>query len=187
METTSMTLEGFFLKDYQSLRAENERLRAKVEELTNGGYGITDLGHPSDCVKVTVTSYHGYSTDYEGITSEKLREVLEMDGDELWRWANGKYKHVKTAWYTPLMPVVVEHKRFQYTLRITETRGSATFVTDADPESDGSVMYVIKDWEGEECLECWQDEARFQYIKQQAIDRLRYNIDRAIDRLEESE
>lgn len=185
MDTVSMTIEGFFLAEYERMRKENEELRAKVASLTNGVYGMTDLGHPTECVKIDVLGYNNYSSDYEGITNEKLRDVLKMDDDELWKWANGKYCNTKTNWYSPLQPVKVDVHEFQYTLKMMESRAEAVFVTDARPNDEESKLYLLKEWEGEECLDVWQEMTRFEYVKEQAIDKLRWVIDRAIDYVKE--
>ena len=187
LDVGGMTLEGFFLADYQRLRDENEELRRRVEGARPGEYGLFDLGKKTECVRVSVSSRSGYETDREGITSEALRKALEMNDDELWEWAKKPRRHLKTSWYSPFMPVTVERRTFEYTLRIRETRRDCTWVTDANPNSDESRMYPLKEWEGDECLEIWQDADRFDYIRAQAIEKLRTVLKFAIPDIEREE
>lgn len=186
MNVSGMTLEGFFLADYERLRKENEELKAKLGEATPSGFGVFDLGHPTEMVKVSVPSYGNYM-DKEGITSDVLRQVASMDDSDLWEWARKEYES-KSTWYSALRPITVEYHKFQYTLRIVETRHDRTFVTDGK-ESDGDEgrLFRVKDWEGEECLEVWQDTSRLDYIKRQALEQLRYVIETAIPNVERRE
>lgn len=182
----NLTLEGFFLMDYERLRQENEELKTKLGAAAPSGFGVFDLGHPSDMVRVTVAGYSNY-TDKKGITSEVLREALEMSDEELWEWGCKTYPH-KERWYGDLRPVRVEYHKFQYTLRIVETRHDRTFVTDGtDENEDASRLFLVRDWEGEECLECWQEVSRLDYVKRQALEELRDEIRSAIPRVEKQE
>lgn len=183
MDVSGMTLEGFFLADYERLRRENEELKAKLGEVTPSGFGVFDLGHPTDMVKVTVAGYINYNAKKEGITSESLRQAMDMNDDDLWNWASKEYKD--SSWYSPLRPIVVERHKFQYTLRIVETRHDRVFVTDGSDAED--LMYLVKQWEGEECLEVWQEADRFDYVRRQALEQLRDVIKQAIPRVEEQE
>lgn len=187
LDVGGMTMEGFFLADYQRLRQENEELRRQAEGVTPSEYGLFDLGRKTECVKVSVGSRSNYGTDREGITSEALRKALEMSDDELWDWAMTPRRHLKTTWYSPFRPIQVERKTFEYTLRIRETRSDCTWVTDANPNDDESKMYPLKEWEGSDCLDVWQDANRFDYIKAQAIGKLRTVIELAIPDVEEDE
>ena len=187
LDVGGMTLEGFFLADYQRLRDENEELRRRVDGIRPSEYGLFDLGKKTECVMVSVNSRSGYSIDREGITSEALRKALEMGDDELWDWAMKPHRHLKNSWYSPFRPVEVERKTFEYTLRIRETRSDCTWVTDANPNNDESRMYPLKEWEGDECLEIWQDADRFDYIRAQAIEKLRTVLSYAIPDVESEE
>jgi hypothetical protein len=187
LDVGGMTLEGFFLAEYQRLRQENEELRRKVEGVGPNEYGLFDLGKKTECVRVSVTSRNGYGIERDGITSDALRKALEMGDDELWEWATKPRRHLKHPWYSPFRPVEVERTTFDYTLRIRETRSDCTWVTDANPNDDESKMYPLKEWEGEDCLDVWQDADRFDYIKAQAIEKLRAVINSAIPNVESEE
>lgn len=187
MDMAGMTLEGFFIADYERLRKENEELRAKIEEATREGYGITDMRHETLCVKIDVALYHAYGLEYEGITSEALRKASEMDDSALWVWAIAKYRNTESTWRSALQPIAVSYREFHYSLKVSESRATTTFVTDVSATNDESDMYAIKDWEGEECLGVWQDDARYEYVKAQALEMLRNTIKDTIPRLERLE
>ena len=187
LDVGGMTLEGFFLADYQRLREENEELRRKVEELTPSGYGLFSLGHETECVRVNVSSRSNYGIEREGITSEALRKALEMGDDDLWKWAIKPRRHLTTSWYSAFRAIEVERKTFAYTIRIRETRSDCVWVTEANPNNDESRFIPLKEWEGSDCLGVWQDAERFDYIKAQALDWLRSVLERAIPDIEEEE
>lgn len=187
MNVGGMTLEGFFLADYERLRAENAELRDEVEKLRPSGYGLFDLGHPTECAKLDVMSFTSYDVKYDGITSDNLRDALEMDDESLWKWAHKMHPHRKTSWYTPFSAISECHRTFQYTIRVVETRSSTTFVTDASMSNDDCTMFNIKEYDGQECVGIWQDAKRFERMKKAALDMLRETLRQAIPRVEQQE
>ena len=184
MDVSGMTLEGFFLADYERLRKENEELKTKLGAATPSGFGVFDLGHPTDAVKVSVNVVPSSIESYD-VTLDDLTEASKMNDGELWLWGNAEYKH-KERWYSPYKPIRVEYHRFQYTLRIVETRYDRVFVTDGNDDDDCKIIR-LKVWEGEECLGVWQDEGRFDHIKQEALTMLRYHLDMAIERMQKEQ
>jgi hypothetical protein len=188
LDVGGMTLEGFFLADYQRLRDENEELRRQVDGMTPSGYGVIDLGHATECVWAEVVSYHRLLTNkYDGITSESMSAALEMTDDELWEWATKKYKDQSSWCGGTIQPIAFKRHRFQYTLRVIETRSDSVFVTDARADEDEPRMYLLKEWENEECLECWQDAERSEYVKAQALKMLTDNIRDALPNVRKRE
>ena len=187
MDVSKMTLEGFFLTDYERLRKENEELTNKLlaTMATPNTFGVFDLGHPTEMVKVTAASSYNY-TDKKGITSDALLKVKEMDDEEMWEWATKTYP-ATNSWYASLQPITVERHKFQYTLRIVETRHDRTFATDGTETEDGSQLVLLRDYEGEECLQVWQMAERMEYIKRQALEYVRDMLDSIIVRLREQE
>jgi hypothetical protein len=61
------------------------------------------------------------------------------------------------------------------------------FVTDARADEDEPSMYLLKEWENEECLECWQDAERSEYVKAQALKTLTDNIREALPNVRKRE
>lgn len=183
MDINGMTLEGFFLADYERLRNENDELKAKLGEVsvTPEEYGCFDLRKPFDGIKLTVeSSYRLKDSDY-GYTSEMLEKALEMDDDEFWAWCL-TLKRGRS--YCSSYPIGFEQHRYQYTLRFRETRSDMTLVTDGENES---ILLVISDEEGEDCLNCWQSADRLDYVREQAVSLVKHRIKEAIPILREKE
>ena len=183
MNVTDMTLEGFFLADYQRLRNENEELKAKLGEVVTvpDEYGCFDLKRTFEAVEVDLdSSYKLYDQDY-GYTSEMLEKALKMDNDEFWKWCCTT-RHGKSYWDST--PVTVKRHRFQYTLRFRETRSDVTLVTDG---LSGKELYDVTDCDGEDSIGCWQSVDRLDYIKRIAMKLTRGNIEYALPRLREKE
>lgn len=183
MNVTDMTLEGFFLADYQRLRDENEELKAKLGEvvIVPDEYGCFDLKRTFEAVEVDLDSaYRLYDPDY-GYTSEMLENALNMNDGEFWKWCCTT-RHGKSYWDST--PVMVKRHRFQYMLRFRETRSDVTLVTDG---LNGKELYDITDRDGEDSIGCWQSADRLGHIKQVAMKLTRDNIKNALPKLREKE
>ena len=184
MNVTDMTLEGFFLADYQRLRDENEELKAKLGEVVTvpDEYGCFDLKRTFDAVKVDVESSYRLSDPDYGYTSDMLEEALKMVGDKFWRWCTTKKsgKSYYSSW-----PISIEYHKFQYTLRFRETRCDITLVTDGQ---EGDTLYLIdNDAQGKDCLRHYQSADRLGFIKEIAMGIVKDNIREALPKLREKE
>lgn len=51
-----LTLEGFFLMDYERMRNRVQELESQLGECVPDGYGCFDLHNPFEAVKVSVDS-----------------------------------------------------------------------------------------------------------------------------------
>lgn len=183
MDVTGMTLEGFFLADYERMRNRVQELEKQLGERVPDEYGCFDMHKTFDAVKVSVSNtYYLHYPEY-GFTSGALENALSMTDDELWAWGCTERKN-NNSWYSSYTAIMVEYHKFQYTLRFRETRTDQTLVTDGKEDSQ---LYRVKEWEGEECLEVWQDVNRMEYIKTQALEFLREQIKASIPKLREKE
>lgn len=178
-----LTLEGFFLMDYERMRNRVQELESQLGERVPDEYGCFDLHNPFDAVKVSIDSPYQLSYPEYGFTSGALENALTMTDDELWAWGCAKRKHVDT-WYSSYSAINIEYHKFQYSLRFRETRTDQVLVTDGTDEAQ---LHHIKEWEGEECLNCWQDVERLDYIKAQALEYLRDEIKSNIPKLRDKE
>lgn len=179
MDVREMTVEGFFLTDYVRLRQECEELKAKLGSVSPSGCGVFDLGHPTDAFMMTANVVPNDHEDY-GLTIDDIVEASKMDDNALWTWSCACFMR-KDGRRSAYRPIRVEHRRFQYTLRIVETRHDWVFVTDGNNPYERNLIR-LEAWEGEECLGVWQDESRFDYVKREALSMLRRYLDRAIGR-----
>ena len=183
MDYSGMTLEGFFLADYERMRCQVRELERRLGERVPDEYGCFDLHKTFDAVKVSVNCAYNLSRPEYGFTSDALENALTMADDELWAWGCIERKH-RERYYSPYTAIVVEYHKFQYALRFRETRTDQTLVTDG---TDGSELYRIEELDGEECLDVWQDVSRMDYIKRQALEFLREGIKAGIPELREKE
>lgn len=183
MDTSNMTLEGFFLADYERMRKRVQELERQLGERVPDEYGCFDMHKTFDGVKVSVDSAYYLRYPEYGFTSDALENALTMTDDELWAWGCTERRSGK-SWYNTYTAIRVEYHKFQYTLRFRETRIDHTLVTDGKENSE---LFRIKEWEGEECLDVWQDVSRMDYIKRQALEYLRGEIRDSIPKLREKE
>lgn len=129
-DVENMTIESFFLADYQKLRRENEHLRQEIAEQkreNSSQYGVFDLGEGADMVKVSAESSYYYTGDYslKNYTSEEVESILDKSDDELMNWAetfnlgdwSGK-------------PIKIEKKRYRFTVRVVDMDGSKIYAFD---------------------------------------------------------
>lgn len=186
MDVTKMTLEGFFLADYERLRAENDELKDKLRHMRaldeTAEYGITDLKHKTEMVKVRVVRDYNLTAEY-GFTSKGVREAAAMTDEELWDWGITRRRSRRYN-YDHMAPIVFEQHTYQYTVRVVESRMDEVFATDG---TEGSELLPLKDWEGEECLDVWRRAERLDEIKRAALEELRDALHKAGDRLEKQE
>ena len=189
MDVSNMTLEGFFLADYQRLREENEELKSIVTTLSNdtisrlADFGVHDCKQTCEAVKVeTCSSYNFYTSQY-GFKLEDLRKAYGLDNEGLLEWATKTYKGSS---YYSTTPISVTRRKFQYTLRFVETRSDETFVTDG---KSGSTLVAIDNMEenmvdnlGEWCRERYLGE-----LEAAALVEVRRALKRAIETIEERE
>lgn len=183
MDVSGMTLEGFFLADYERMRKRVQELEKMLGERVPDEYGCFDMHKTFSAVKVSIdNAYYLHYPEY-GFTSGALENALNMTDDELWAWGCTERRNSSSR-YSTYTAIRVEYHRFQYTLRFRETRIDHTLVTDGE---DNSELFKINDWEGEECLGVWQDIDRLDYIKRQALEYLRGEIRDSIPKLREKE
>ena len=178
MDVSNMTLEGFFLADYQSLRERAKELEAEVDKLSGDKYGCLDQHQTCDAVRMNVARAYDIKNMLDhGMTLDQLREAHAMTDDGLWEWARKPYK---SSSYASKHPIGIERHTYQYTLTFNETRGCHTYVTDG---TDGSYLHDIDLMEknmadnlGQWCREQYRED-----LKLAAVSELREVIGRVIE------
>jgi len=177
MNVVGMTLEGFFLSDYVSMRERVKKLENEVKRLTPSGYGCIDEHETCDAVKVVVQQAYDISSMVkQGMDVEQLKKTYVMSDEELRQWASCYYK---TSSYGRSRPIEVLRHTYQYTLTFSETRWCHTYVTDG---KDGSELVDIDSMEENmvDNLGYWCRAKYLDALMDSALSTLRDTIKRVI-------
>lgn len=180
-----MTIEGFFLADYERMRTRVSELEGEVSRLTSDGYGCFDMHEKCEAVKVGAASYYQIKNMADnGMALDELHDALEMTDDELIAWASQPYR--TSSYGSKTRPICVDHHKYQYTLKFNETRGCHTYVTDGDGNSELVEIDLMEDFM-EDNLDKWCRVEYLELLKTAALSGLRKNIERAIKEFEKGE
>lgn len=177
----SRTLEQYFLQDYEMTKVENERLRERLRELEDVGhdFGVTDLHRKFQAVKGSTCSrwvIKDYLLKNGKMTPERMREVMALDDEALFRKFNGKTLNYYEA-------ISYEEHEFQYTLFIKESRDEWTAVTDG---KKGSHLLEIRPRKmGEDlCEDKWYPIGEADAVKAFLAQNFRELMEEALDEYE---
>ena len=185
MNVSGMTLEGFFLADYERMRKQIAELESEVRRLTPYGYGCVDQHQTCDAVKVEVAStYTLKEMVRNGMGLDQMRKAHAMDNDDLWAWATKRYR--ASSYGSMCYPIEVSYHKYQYTLTFNETRGCNTYVTDGQ----GGRELVAIDLMEEDMVDNLNQWCRVEYLdklKVAALWELRDHLESAIMDLEKKE
>lgn len=185
MNVSGMTLEGFFLADYERMRNRISELEKEVSRLTPDGYGCFDLHETCDAVKVKAAStYDIKNMANNGMGIDELRRAYEMTDDDLLVWASQPYR--SSSYGSRTWPISIDYHKYQYTLRFNETRGCHTYVTDGEGNSTLVEIDFMEDLM-EDNLNNWCREEHLEKLKDAALAALRENIGRALKELEKEQ
>ena len=185
MNTIGMTLEGFFLADYERMRERIAELESEVKRLTPDGYGCIDQHQTCDAVKVEVAStYTLKEMVRNGMELDQMRKARGMVNDDLWAWATKRYR--SSSYGSMTQPIEVSYHKYQYTLTFNETRGCSTYVTDGQ---GGRELVEIDQMEDDmvDNLGQWCREEYLDKLKLAALSELRDHLESAIMDLEKKE
>lgn len=174
------TLEQYFLQDYETMKADNERLREMVRELEAGAeYGVTDSHQKFQAVRGSTCSrwvIKDHLLKNGKMTPERMREVMALDDEALFNKYNGK-----TISYC--IAISYEEHEFQYTLHIKESRDEWTAVTDGKENSD--LLKVTPRELGEDLTEDeWYPIEEAEALKTFLARNLRETMEEALDEYE---
>lgn len=185
MNTNEMTLEGFFLADYERMRNRISELENEVTRLTPDGYGCFDLHETCDAVRVRpVSTYDIRSMANNGMGLDELRKAYEMTDDDLFVWASKPYRSTSYGSWT--RPISIDYHKYQYTLKFKETRGCHTYVTDGEGNSELIEIDLMEELM-EDNLNNWCREEHLEKLKKAALAVLRKNIELVIKEFEKEE
>lgn len=185
MNVSGMTLEGFFLADYERMRTRIIELEDDVKRLTQDGYGCFDLHETCDAVKVEVAStYTIKNMANNGMGFDELHKAYEMTDDDLLAWASQSYRY--SSYGSRTWPISIGYHKYQYTLKFNETRGCHTYVTDG--ESNSSLIEIdCMEKLMEDNLDQWCREEHLDELKAAALSVLRRNIASVIEEMEKGQ
>ena len=179
-DVESMTLEGFFLADYQRMRQENDELRKKIEDHEREGksrYGVFDLGDGINMVKVEVKSSYYFAGDYglKDYTAEQVNEIRDKTSDELLEWA----ETFKISDWSG-RPIEITEKHYRYSVRIVDMDGSKRYAFDP---RHGNPVVSLDDREPlmVDNLGRWMPSDMLDNLKKAAIAEVRENLLKAYD------
>jgi len=185
MNTSGMTLEGFFLADYERMRTRISELENEVSRLTPDGYGCIDLHETCDAVKVRAAStYDIRNMANNGMGRDELHRAYGMDDDDLLAWASQPYR--SSSYGSRTWPISIDYHKYQYTLRFNETRGCHTYVTDGEGNSE-LIEIDLMEKLMEDNLGNWCREKHLEKLKKAALAVLRKNIELVIEELEKEQ
>ena len=185
MNVTGMTLEGFFLADYERMRERITELEGEVKRLTPDGYGCIDQHQTCDAVRVEVASTYTLKEMFRnGMDLDQMRKAYAMDNDDLCAWATKRYR--ASSYGSMCYPIEVKYHKYQYTLTFNETRGCNTYVTDGQ----GGRELVAIDLMEEDMVNNLSQWCRVEYLdklKVAALWELRDHLESTIMDLEKKE
>lgn len=185
MDVNGMTLEEFFLADYERMRNRVSELEKEVSRLTPDGYGCIDLHETCDAVKVKAAStYDIKNMANNGMGLDELRKAYEMTDDDLLAWAVQPYR--STSYGSRTWPISIDYHKYQYTLRFNETRGCHTYVTNGEGNSELIEIDFMEDLM-EDNLNNWCREKHLEKLEKAALAVLRKNIELVIKELEKGQ
>ena len=185
-DVESMTLEGFFLADYQRMRQENDELRQQIAELSredSSRYGVFDLGEPVDMVKVEVKSCYYFTGDYglKDYTAEQVDSIRAKTNEELMNWA----ETFKIGDWSGTAIQVTE-KRYRFSVRVTDMDGSKRYAF--DPRHSCAVV-SLDDQETEmvDNLDNWMPADMLDDLKKAALSEVRDHLYKAYEKKRKAE
>lgn len=185
MDISGMTLEGFFLADYERVRNRIAELEKEVSRLTPDGYGCIDQHQTCGAVKVEVASnYILKEMVRNGMELDNFRAAVAMDNDELWAWATKRYR--ASSYGSMCYPIEVKYHKYQYTLTFNETRGCHTYVTDGVGNAELIEIDLMEE-QMVDNLEQWCRAEHLDNLKLAALSELRRHLESAITELEKKE
>lgn len=133
--TENMTIESFFLADYQRLKKENDELKEQIKEhelekITNtSDCGFTDLGRKTEAIMCNVaTSYSSFDkeTTWGKLDVEQLENLAGKEDEAL-------LEKAKTACQRWGGKVYEEEKRtFPFTVEFATYKGRNRYAYDPD-------------------------------------------------------
>lgn len=131
----NMTIESFFLADYQRLKNENDELKAQIQEYelektaSTSDCGFTDLGKKTEAIICDVaSSYSSFGNDstWGKLDVEQLANLAEMEDEALLE----KAKTANQRWGGK---VYEEEKRtFPFTVEFATYKGRNRYAYDPD-------------------------------------------------------
>ena len=129
-DAESMTLESFFLADYQRMRQENDELRQEIAEQrreSSKQYGVFDLNGPVEMVIVKTAPYYYYTGDYalKDYTADEIEDIHDKTSDELLKWA-------KSFDFGPYMsrPIEITEQRYRFSIEVADMDGVKRYAFD---------------------------------------------------------
>lgn len=138
--TGGLTIESFFLADYQRVKARNEELQREIEEVRrkydedNPNGGFRDLHATIEMVSVS-TEFSDYSlfkaseAPLLAKTRDELSAIVALDDQALAEWAS------KTRVRYGGKIVSVDRKVFPFTVEFSSYRGERRYAYDPDGSS----------------------------------------------------
>lgn len=133
--TENMTIESFFLADYQRLKNENDELKAQIHEhelekiTSTSDCGFTDLGRKTEAFRCEVaSSYSAFDKEaswgklgieeLNALAEKKTEAILEEAEEARQRWSGVVYSE--------------EKRTFPFTVKFVTYKGERQYAYDPD-------------------------------------------------------
>lgn len=176
----NMTIESFFLADYQRLKKENDELKATIQEhelekiASTSDCGFTDIGKKTRAVRCEVaSSYYAFDdeTTWGKFDAEQLAALAKKEDEALLEEA----KKTRKKWGGN----VYEEKNhtFPFTVRFSSYKERSTYAY--DPDKSKTELFAVKE---EADIDCWVNAMLENECRELAAGSIR---DMILDRIEE--
>lgn len=176
----NMTIESFFLADYQRLKKENDELKATIQKndmekvARASDFGFSDLRKKTRAVRCEVTSsYYAFDneTTWGKFDAEQLAALAEKEDEALLEEA----KKTRRKWGGN----VYEEKNhtFPFTVRFSSYKECSTYAY--DPDKSKTDLFDVKE---EADTDCWVNARLENECRALAAGSIR---DMILDRIEE--
>ena len=129
MDTIGMTLEQFFLADYEKLKEENEQLKRKIADFSNESeYGVKDLNNPVELIKISTPTFYYYQESklLKSMSDEEIEGIISKGFEDFVKWA----KSFSIGAYDTYSVIKEETKRYRYTIEVFDMDGKTKYAFD---------------------------------------------------------
>lgn len=173
------TIEDFFIKEYERVVAENNKLKNQLSKFENSDktFGVFDLNQQKELVRVDVegSSYFWKET---GLSKKQLSELLSLGKDDLVEKCK-KIKRKET--YFSGAALKINEERYRYSISVCDMDGTHEYAF------DNTKSPHLIDLRSEPDLSVWVEACYLDQVLSLAVQQLREAISERIEEIEQEE